>query len=187
MRPLVFFFLLASPSLVYAVGDVSISIEFGDAGVAHVIIASPVQEGREDLRGLLRESMIREVYRERLSIVFGEIRDLDLCVVDDSVVIEFDASLAVRNDAWRTRGANFSDVLTSPLTLSVRLPENARLIAADPSPTGQTGDVLIWMDVGYLPGLTYDTRPGQSRIILIMAGILALLFGLLRGRMKRHQ
>lgn len=185
MRPLILLLVLAFIPLAHAAEDVAISIELKDTGAAHVIIESHLQGG-EDVKGLLREPAIKEIYRERLFSVFGEINDLDLRVVADSLVIEFDSSLAVKNDVWTTIAANFSGVLTTPLTLTVKLPENMELVSAVPPPVEISDVTLTWNTVDSLPLVTYKESSFFSLwFVLLLAGLVLSLV-LLSRKLGKH-
>ncbi len=159
------------PALAHAAEQNYMTVELLEDGSAHVALESKNPRNLEELKSIIRDPNIKSIYQGSLSSIFREIENLDMRASSDSIIIEFDCKMAGRDGKdWVINKIDFEGELNPVSTLEVELPTGSKLKTADPRPAEISGNVLIWHDISYIPGMTYGSAgfPWPALLVLIV-------------------
>lgn len=189
--------LLLGPAVAVAQQNNELTIKLAEKGEAHVIIEVESPEDFDEVRGVLGEERVKDIYGQRLSSVFGEVANLSIRAEYQSILIEFDSRLAVEDvdGIWNIDWIGFRGDLDNVSTLNVVLPSDAKLVDSYPSPDRVTAGALTWSNVDFIPKIRHQIVPEVSRVenttisyrLLSALILLVLIFGIVYKKLKNRQ
>lgn len=170
-----FVILLLNPLTVFAQQSTAMGINLSYAGTAHITIEVKNPEKIEELKSILNEPAIKDIYSQRLSAVFGELKNLKLYAETQSFIIEFDSKIAEQKEGkWIVDKKEFQGNIDKISILKVVLPEDAKLVGANPEPDRISENVLIWNNIDFTPEISYEKSSPAAYKILPVAILLVL-------------
>jgi|GEM_PF-4660791 len=181
--------LFFSSAIVYAQQTTELTINILDTDITHITIEIKNPEKFEELKSVLEAPAIKDIYNQKLSAVFGEIKNLKLYAEAQSFIIEFDSNLAEqKNEKWTVDKKEFQGNLDKISVLKITLPENVKLADSNPEPDKILGNALIWNNVDFVPEINYEKRTAIS-YKLFFAAILLVLLAVMFGfkKLKRKE
>ncbi len=182
----VFVFFLFVPG---ALGQVSeMSIESGVDGSAHISILVVNPPDLAELKSLIDEPRIRDIYGQQLGLVFNDVDDLELSVEAGVFIISFDSSIAsVRDGDLVVEPRGFDGYINSMSKLSISIPEGFEFQSSDPSPTSVSENTVEWRDADFIPAVSFrkkSTFPSNYVVAALVFLVVAasLVFVLMKRR-----
>lgn len=163
---------------VWAQEESAMVIQLGRDGSAHISIESRGFSNLEGLKNIINGPSVANIYRDRLSSVFGPVANLSLSLRGETMIIEFDAPLAVeRNGSWEVEERDFQGGVKRMSSLRVRPPPGAALVLLEPAAEEASGE-WVWKDVDAIPHIVYRQRPQWplalgAVLLLAVLGVLA--------------
>jgi len=183
-----FLLFLFNSVIVSAQQTSEMTINPSDKEIAHITIEIKNPEKFEELKGVLEAPAIKDIYNQKLSAVFGEIKNLKLYAEAQSFIIEFDSNLAEqKNEKWTVDKKEFQGNLDKISVLKITLPENVKLADSNPEPDKILGNALIWNNVDFVPEISYEKSSPTSYKILPVAILLVLSAFAFKKLKKRKQ
>lgn len=177
MRFVFLLFILLFPALSHAQEQTEMSIQFATDGSAHVLLESKAPPKFEELKKIINETRVKNIYHETLSSIFKDIKNLNIRTEQQSLIVEFDCKLAEeREGEWIIKRIDFAGAL-NPVTLRIKIPEGFEVVNTDPLPAQVSEGTLVWQDANFIPSLSYKRAyPIKSLFVAILVlGIISIL------------
>lgn len=185
MKPRLFLFPLVAISLLltpaWAQEQSEMTIQLERDGSAHITIESKGLSNLEDLRGVINNPAVADIYRGKLASVFGPVENLTLSLRGEAVIIEFDSRLAFeKGGSWEVGRRDFQGGVKRMASLWVRPPEGMGLVLSEPAAEEASGE-WVWREADGIPHIVYRQRPRWS---LALAAVFILVLGVVAWRRR---
>lgn len=150
--------LLCSPLVSAQTSEMSIKID-GDEH-SHITITVENPPNIAELRSIINEPKVREIYQQQIGNVFEDVENLGLSVDSGVFVVEFDSSISeVDNDGWLIERRDFQGNIEAVSKLKIVLPPDMVLADSNPSPDRSSENVFEWDGVDFIPEVRYERAP----------------------------
>lgn len=136
--------------------EMSIKIDENNAS-AHIWITVENPSNIAELRSIVNEPRIHDIYRQQLGKVFDNVENLELSVETGVFVVEFDSSISKADEGgWLIERRDFQGNIDRVSTLKIVLPPDTVLLDSNPSPDKISENMLGWDDVDFIPEIRYE-------------------------------
>ncbi|WP_456475129.1 hypothetical protein [Candidatus Pyrohabitans sp.] len=176
MRKLLFLLLIVLPSYVFA--EPTLVVDLQEEGKAEITYEIKDVEDIENLTRILQNPMLQAIVGERMASLFcWAIEDFLIVPQKDRVTILVDCGEFAKKqgETRETEARNLTNI--KPITITVNLPAESKLIAAEPEPSEVREGSLVWRNVTFLPKVIYKEEGFSLRYAaaVAIAGIGVLL------------
>lgn len=186
MRGLLFLLLLVLPSHVFA--EPTLVVDLREGGKAEITYEIEDVGDIENLTRTLQNPMLQAIVGERMASLFcWAIEDFLIVPQKDRITILVDCGEFAKKQGktLEIEAKNLTNI--KPITITINLPAESKLIAVDPEPGEVREGSLVWRNVTYLPEVIYKEKGFSLRYataVTIAAGIGVLLILMKRRRWK---
>lgn len=151
-------------------------IRVDENAAAHITISIENPPNIAELRTIVTEPRVHEIYREQLSSVFGSVENLDLSVDSGVFVVEFDSPIGSESNGRRViERIDFNGKIDAVSTLDIALPQETVFVDSEPAPDKISENLLEWHDVDFIPQVRYKKLDALPRNWLAAVVIVLLI------------